>query len=431
MKDYQILDQSLDGLNYIGIPLDSSQSVTALILANVGSRYESKTEEGMAHFFEHMVFKGTKKFPNPQILASTVDSIGANFNAFTSKEYTGFYIKSLGKDLKLSLEILSEMIMNPLFNEESLERERGVIREEMKMYYDMPQYYIADIFEREFFQNRGLGHFVLGEEEVIDSVSSLDFHNFLKKWYGVNNFKLILSGDSRVINDKTTTKLIEKFFLKNKRKSEINLNQYFINKEKYKSNVWVEYRNTKQAHFILGWPGLKISDSDFYVLKLANIILGSNMSSRLFVELREKKGLCYYIRSEVNSYRDSGIFGASAGVNLSQVDDALGLTIQQFYDLVKKKDIRSEELERAKNYMIGKLILNLDDSDSLANFFGRQKLFLNNFRNITEIVKEIEKISLKDIYRVLSKIILNNKASLAIIGPFKDKKRFENILSSF
>lgn len=431
MKNYQILDQSLDELNYIGIPLDSSQSVTALILANVGSRYESKKEEGMAHFFEHMVFKGTKKFPNPQILASTVDSIGANFNAFTSKEYTGFYIKSLGKDLKLSLEILSEMILNPLFNEEALERERGVIREEMKMYYDMPQYYIADIFEREFFQNRGLGHFVLGEEEVINSASSLDFQNFLKKWYGVNNFKLILSGDSKVINDEATTKLIERYFLKNKRRSDINFNQYFIKKEKYKSNVWIEYRNTKQAHFVLGWPGLKISDSDFYVLKLANIILGSNMSSRLFVELREKKGLCYYIRSEVNSYRDSGIFGASAGVNLSQVDDALKLTIQQFYNLVKKKDISNEELQRAKTYIIGKLILNLDDSDSLANFFGRQKLFLDKFRNITEIVKEIEKISLKDIYRVLSKIILNNKASLAIIGPFKDKKRFENILSSF
>jgi predicted Zn-dependent peptidase len=431
MNDYKILDYSFNDFNYIGVPLDSSQSVTALILANVGSRYESVKEEGMAHFFEHMVFKGTKKFPNPQILASTIDSIGANFNAFTSKEYTGFYIKSLGKDLNLSLEVLSEMIMNPLFEADALERERGVVKEEMKMYYDMPQYYIADIFERKFFQNRGLGHFVLGDENVINSVQSKDFNNFLNKWYGINNFKLVLSGDSKVVNNDKTIKLIKNYFSDSKRKSTGNFKDYLVENNNHNQNIHVEYRDTKQAHFVLGWPGLKKQDKDLYALKLANVILGSNMSSRLFIELREKQGLCYYIRSEVNAYRDLGIFGASAGVNLDKVDDALKRTIQQFADLTQKKNITDKELSRAKDYMIGKMILNLDDSDSLANFFGGQKLFLGKFKNISEIVNIIKSISLNDIYQVLDRIVSKNKPNLAIIGPFKDKGRFEKILDSF
>jgi len=297
MLNFAINESFFGNLNYLGIPITNSQSLTILILANVGSRYESLNEEGIAHFFEHIVFKGTKKFPTPQILATAVDAIGADFNAFTSKEYTGFYIKCLSKKIELGLEVLSEMMINPLMEEKAIKREKNVIKEEMRMYYDMPQYYIANIFERQFFEDRRLGHFVIGDEGVIDQIKQKNFINFMKKWYGANNLTLVLAGDSKIVNDPKTKSLVKKYFQKLSVSSE-NYQNYLIKKDEYKPNLHLEYRDTKQAHFVLGWPGLKHEDPEKYALKLLSVILGENMSSRLFTELREKRGLCYYIEKK-------------------------------------------------------------------------------------------------------------------------------------
>ncbi len=421
------------GLPVVCIPMPSVESVTVLVLVNTGSRYEKPKEEGIAHFFEHMVFKGTDKYPDAQALASAVDSVGADFNAFTSKEYTGYYVKSASKNIRLALDVVSDMLMTPKLRQDDIDREKGVIVEEINMYADTPSRHINDLFDRMMFKGSGLGHDIIGTKSTVSEMTTEDFTHFLKQWYGPGNMLLVMAGDARVLEDPATLELADQMFSKesNERiKDKVKLQRYLPVHPLAPHRLQLTYRETEQAHFVMGWPGINRSDKDKYALSVLSTILGGNMSSRLFTEVREKRGLCYYVHSDSDMYHDIGVFGASAGVDPSRVEEALKVTINEFYTVASgEKPMTEEELQKAKDYVAGKMVLGFEDSENVAQYYGMKQLLTDQIELPEEILERIRAVTKEELAAVADRLIKSGELRLAVIGPFKDKQKFEDIIS--
>lgn len=432
MLDHSIQKLS-SGLQVIRVPMPEVKSVTVLALANTGSRYETPKEQGIAHFFEHIVFKGTKKYPDAQVLAGAIDAIGADFNAFTSKEYTGYYVKSASQHIETSLDVVSDMLLAPAIRQDDIDREKGVIIEEINMYEDTPMRQIGNIFEAMVFEGTGLGHDILGTKETVTSITSADFRRFLKQWYSLDNLVLIIAGDKSVVNSGETLALIEKMFAKDaeERKPGRVDTKGIAQKEKRISNqkLSVTYKKTEQAHLILGWPSIERDDSRKYALALLSSVLGANMSSRLFSEVREKRGLCYYVRSDTDFYHNTGIFGASAGVDPSRIEEAIQVMLSEFYSVVDgTKPITAEELQKAKDYVSGSLILGLEDSRSVAQFFGMRQLLSEKVEAPQAILDKFSAVTLEEVQAIAQDLIAKGECRLSVIGPYKSEKKFAQLL---
>jgi len=408
-------------------------SVTALIFANTGSRYEEKTEQGIAHFFEHMVFKGTKSFPSAQLLSSTIDTLGADFNAFTSKEYTGYYIKAASRHLPVALKALSEMLLSPLLKDEDIEREKSVIIEEMNMYHDTPMQYVSTLFDRLVFPDTGLGHDILGTKAVIRAMTRTQFVSFLNRWYGQGNVLLVLAGDATALLDPKLEAQIDSLFagqasdrLPDKQVLTPYLNEQTLQPER----LHIENRTTEQAHLILGWTGLERTHQDKHILTVLTTILGGSMSSRLFSEIREKRGLCYYVHADADFYHDVGIVGASAGVDPTRIEEALTVILKEFRALAShEKPVTQEELTRAKEHLLGTMTLSLEDSQTVAQFYGMRQLLLNEIETPQQVQDKIQSVTLADVTRLAQSLYQPGEQRLAVIGPFPDKTVFERFLA--
>lgn len=408
-------------------------SVTALIFANTGSRYEEKTEQGIAHFFEHMVFKGTKSFPSAQLLSSTIDTLGADFNAFTSKEYTGYYIKAASRHLPVALKALSEMLLSPLLKDEDIEREKSVIIEEMNMYHDTPMQYVSTLFDRLVFPDTGLGHDILGTKAVIRAMTRTQFVSFLNRWYGQGNVLLVLAGDATALLDPKLEAQIDSLFagqasdrLPDKQVLTPYLNEQTLQPER----LHIENRTTEQAHLILGWTGLERTHQDKHILTVLTTILGGSMSSRLFSEIREKRGLCYYVHADADFYHDVGIVGASAGGDPTRIEEALTVILKEFRALAShEKPVTQEELTRAKEHLLGTMTLSLEDSQTVAQFYGMRQLLLNEIETPQQVQDKIQSVTLADVTRLAQSLYQPGEQRLAVIGPFPDKTVFERFLA--
>lgn len=422
------------GLPVICVPMPSVKSVTVLVLANTGSRYEKPKEEGIAHFFEHMVFKGTLNYDSAQKLASTVDSVGADFNAFTSKEYTGYYVRGASEHLSLALDVLSDMLLQPLLRQEDIDREKGVIIEEINMYADNPARHINDIFDRMMFSGSGLGHDIIGTKKTISALTTADFRHFLKQWYGLGNTLLVMAGDAAVLNAPETLEMAEKAFNKDageRIKDKVRLDRYLPDQPLAPERLNVTFKETEQAHFILGWPGMTRTDPRRYALSLLSTILGGNMSSRLFSEVREKRGLCYYIHADADMYHDTGVFGAAAGVDPQRVEEAIKVTIDEFMAVIDGRlPITADELQKAKDYVAGKMVLSFEDSESVAQYYGMKQLLSNVIEEPEEILEKIKALTLAEIQVAATALIKSGEMRLALIGPFKEISAFEKIMET-
>lgn len=428
------------GLKVIQIPMASVKSATVLALTNTGSRYENPEQFGIAHFFEHMVFKGTKSYPTAQDLAIAVDSIGADFNAFTSKEYTGYYVHAAAGHFSLALDVVSDMLLTPILRQEDIDREKGVIIEEINMYVDTPPSHIANKFDQMVFKGSGLEHDILGLKETVSSMTTENFQAFLHDWYGHSNIVLVVAGDASVIGKKETLEKIEESFGKetsgkreNDRKTLTSSRAHHMNGFIVKdSKLHIEHRPTEQAHFIAGWPALKRNDPRRFALGLLNTILGSNMSSRLFTEVREKRGLCYYVNSSVDQYHDVGLFGASAGVDPKRIDEAISVTLDQFHQIAAgKKPITQKELAMSKEYIAGKLVLGLEDSQSVAQFFGMKELLLGEIEAPEQILEHYRSVTLDEVATLAAELIKSDQTKFGLIGPYTqegDSDRFAKLL---
>lgn len=420
-----------NGLKLITIPMPGVKSATVMVLVGAGSRYETKNINGLSHFLEHMAFKGTKKRPSALIISSTIDSIGGEFNAFTGKDHTGFYVKSAATHVPLVVDVLSDMILNPLLNQEEIEREKGVIIEEIHMYEDTPMRSIGDIYEELMYGDTPLGWDTAGKPEIIRSIQRQHFVDYMDAYYRPNNAVMIVAGGIGQNSEHKSQNSIVDFVGEKLQDWKKHDTQHFLaqSDKQAKPQVKVKYKNTEQAHLSLGVRAYKIDHPKKYALSVLSAILGGGMSSRLFIEVRERRGLAYYVRSDASHYADVGNFVTQAGIDVKRIDDAINVIKEQYFGIVTGKlKIKSEELTKAKEYLKGRLTLDLEDSRDVAGFYGTQEILKRKIRTADEVMKKTDTVTLDDVHEVAREIFVQNHLNLAIIGPYKEEERFRKLL---
>jgi len=412
-----------NGLKLILSPLKETKAVTVLVLVGVGSRYEQKNINGVSHFIEHMMFKGTKKRPTSLDITKELDSVGANYNAFTSKDHTGYYIKIASDKIELAFDLLSDMIFNSKFASEEIKKERGVIIEEINMYEDNPIFYISHLFEETVFGNHPLGWMISGSKLTIKRVRGQQILDYKNDFYQPNNMVVAVAGKFK---EKQINSMVDKYFNSSAKKKKIKkvLSQKVSQKQ---PKIALKFKETEQVHLALGFPALSFFDKNYYALTLLTIILGGNMSSRLFTEIREKRGLAYYIKADVSPYQDTGTLMVQAGLDKQRIEPAINVILDELKK-VKKDGVTSKELKSAKEYLKGKIILELEDSENIADWFGKQELLLNKILTPEQRLKKVFAVKLTDIQKVAKDIFRQNKINLALIGPYKEKKQFQKLL---
>lgn len=419
------------GLTLIRVPMPAVQSVTVLALVNAGSRYEPTQWWGISHFLEHMVFKGTERYADAHALSSAVDAVGARFNAFTSKEYTGYYVQAISKHLRLGLDVVSDMLLTPRLLQSDIDREKGVIIEEINMYADMPSSHIANLFEQMAYNMDTLGHDVIGTKETVSALTSEDFQQYVQQWYGLKNVVLVLAGDENVLKQDATVDLVKEMFSKgNAAKRGAEQAKNHLGATPLTANQFhLEYKKTEQAHLVMGFPAFNRTDPRRYALALLAVALGGGMSSRLFTEVREKRGLCYYVSADTDYYHDTGLFGAAAGVDPKRVDEALSVIMDEFLAvLTDKRAVTQEELTKAKEFFAGKFVLDLEDSENVAQYFGMKQLLLGKVESPEALMAKYAAVTLDQVHAVAAEIIQEKSLRAALIGPFRERERFEQIL---
>lgn len=420
------------GLTLMRVPMSGVESVSTVVFARTGSRYEAQKEYGLAHFLEHMVFKGTKLYPNTKVLSETVDSIGAQFNAFTSEEGTAFYIKSASKDVDLSLKVLGQLTTAPLLKQEDIDKERGVIFEEMHMYEDQPAAYNSILFNEMFYAGNGVAHNILGKKETVAALNRENFVHFMNDWYGPDNLLVVLAGKAEtVLADDLAAKVEASFDFAGKSPNHPPQSATWEKNFRYGERLHFEERATEQIHFIMGWPGLTNFDERENVLAILSTIIGGNMSSRLFLQVREQRGLCYYINSQTDAFSDAGFFGAGAGVNPEKLVEAVRVTVEQFQNLDSGKTaITEEEVVKAKNFLTGHLTLAQESTHSLAISYGMRKLLTDKVVPIDERLRQIAGVTVEGVRALAAELVKASELRLSLIGaPSEtDKTAIEKIV---
>lgn len=410
-------------LRILSAPSNGTESVTVLVFAGAGSRFEKQHERGISHFLEHMFFKGGNKFQTTKDVSMAIDGIGGEFNAFTGKEYAGYYVKVAANHADLACDVLSDMLLHASFPQEEIEKERGVIMEEERMYQDTPMYRAGWDFEQLLFGNNSLGWDTIGTEEVIMSVQQADFKKHRDLLYTPQNCVVTFAGN---IEQAKANELGEKYFgtLSGEGKQSF---EPFTN---YGSDkVFLRTKNTEQSHLVIGVPGVSSQSEDHFAHKLLAIALGGNMSSRMFLRIREARGLCYYIATETDSYMDAGALTTRAGVDQSRMDEAIE-AIKHEYALCAKDGIEEDELARAKEYLKGSITLNLEDSEERAHYYGKQELLYPKVREVDEFFAEIDKVTKGQVNALAEKLLKPEELRLAVIGKEKSKERLEGLLAA-
>ncbi len=413
-----------NGLRLITIPMSSFESATALVMVGAGSRYENKKNNGISHFLEHMAFKGTKSRPTFMEVAGLIDAIGGEFNAFTAKEYTGYYIKAGKNNIEICLDLLSDMLQHSKLDEVEIEKEKGVIIEEINLYEDTPMRSIGDVFENLLYGDSPLGWDTAGTKEVIRSLKRDDFVSYMGSLYSPTNMTVVVAGG---IEQKQIEGLVDKYFLGMKDFHPAKAAR--VSEKQSKPQVFLKKKKTEQAHLALGFRTVSINSPERYALSVLASILGGGMSSRLFSEVREKRGLSYYVRANSDHYSDAGSLVVTAGVDPKRIDEAISVIVSEVSDLRDgKKPIRSYELKKAKEYLKGHMVLELEDSRYVSVVYATQELVERELKDANEILKKIDEVSTGDIMKAAKKYLVNGGLNLAVIGNFTDKKRFEKLL---
>jgi predicted Zn-dependent peptidase len=414
-----------NGLRVITIPIEEVQSATTLVLVGAGSRYENKKNNGISHFLEHMAFKGTKNRPSALEIASIIDGMGAESNAFTSKEYTGYYIKSAADKVDTSMNLISDMLTNLLLDQSEIDKERGVIMEEINLYEDTPARKIGDIYEQLLYGDTPLGWDIAGTKDVIRSVNREDFIDYMNTFYSADNMALVVAGK---INHKEIENKAQEYFGELK-KFETPTFQKHDDTQKGPI-VKLQHKTTEQAHFALGVRAVSLLDEkDRYPIAILSSILGGGMSSRLFTEVREKRGLAYYVRAYSDKYVDVGYLAAFAGVDKTRIDEAIEVVRDEFVKVAKGNSITEEEVTKAKEYNKGHFVLGLEDTQSVAVFFAMNEILEKVQETPEEVLSKIQEVTLADVNRVAMQYLNTVDLSLAVIGDFKEEARFAKLIA--
>jgi len=410
------------GLPVLTAPSSGTESVTVLIFCGAGSRYEHENERGISHFLEHMFFKGGNKYKNTKEVSMAIDSVGGDFNAFTGKEYAGYYVKVAAEQVELACDVLGDMLLNASFPQEEIEKERGVIIEEDRMYQDTPMYRAGWDFEELLYGNHPLGWDTIGTHKVINSVQQADFQAHKDRLYTPDNLVIAFAGR---IDEKRALELGEHYFgaIGGKKQRE-----FPAFTEYGKDKVFLRTKSTEQAHLVIGVPGINSLGEDHFAQKILSVVLGGNMSSRMFLNIREAKGMCYYISTDTDSYLDAGALTTSAGIDQSRLEEAVQLIIHE-YDECAKDGITDDELKRAKSYLHGKILLGLEDSEERAHFYGKQLLLYPKVRDIDEYLGLVDKVSKEQVNTLAKRLLAHQNLKLVVIGQTDKKAKLESLLA--
>lgn len=411
-----------NGLRILTIPMKNTQTASFIIMVGVGSRFESEKESGLSHFIEHMMFKGTEKRPTTLAISEELDSVGGEFNAFTGKDMTAYYAKSDAKHLGVSLDVITDMFLNSKIEEEEIEREKGTIIQELNMYEDTPLRNVGDVFENLLYPKNALGRDIVGNKKTIKSFKRGDFKKYMADHYVPQNTVVCVAGN---INEKDIIKEIEKRFVGMAKGKKADFEK-LVEIQKV-PQISIKNKKTDQTHLNLGFRTFGYDHKDRFALALLSTILGGNMSSRLFIEIREKKGLAYSVRTFVEAFQDAGYLAMYAGVEHKKLELTIETAFQEFKKMATEK-VSPKELKNAKDYLKGKSVMNFESSDEVAMFFIDQEIKKKKIMNLSEILGRIEKVSAEDILRVAKKIFRPERLNLAIIGPHKDTDKIKKLL---
>jgi len=402
--------------------MKNTRTVTVLAMVGTGSKYETKETSGLSHFLEHAFFKGTKKRPTTLKIAEELDKVGGIFNAFTGKESTGYWAKVDSKHLDLALDWVSDIFLNSKIEEKEIKKEKGVIIEEMNLYLDTPTAYISDLWEKLLYGNQPAGWLIIGNKDNILRFKRKDFLDYLNNHYSTKNTIVCVAGD---IESELAEQKIRRFFKKiktNAPKSKLK-----VIEEQKKPQSLIHFKKTDQTHVFLGVRGYDAFHSQKFPQAILATILGGFMSSRLFISVREKRGLAYHVKTFSENATDTGYLATSAGVDHRNVEKTIKLILKE-YKMLKNKKIDQPELQKAKDNLRGILNLSLEASDAQASFYTDQELLIGKILSPEEIFKKIDAITAEDIQKLAKDIFRPEKLNLALIGPFKNKEKFDKLL---
>jgi predicted Zn-dependent peptidase len=411
-----------NGLRVLTAPLGHAQSVACYVMFAAGSRYENASNRGIAHFAEHMFFKGTERRPTARDIAMEVDSIGGEFNAFTSKEYTGYYIRCAGERRDQAFDVLVDMLRNSKFDSEELEREKGVIIEEMNMYVDTPRDYIGSVYEELLFGSNPLGWETLGTKETIENASRQTFLDYLGAWYHPSR---TVVGCAGAVGDDLVSTL--EGLVGDIPEAGTGAPEAATIEKTTEPRVRIHRKDSDQANVALGVPSYPNDHPDRYALQLLGTVLGTGMSSRLFLEVRERRGLAYYVFAFNNSFTDTGTLYAQAGVDLKRTEEAVKVIADEFKKMADEQ-VPADELEKARALAKGRFVLATESPNGLLVSGLRREVLEGKAAEPTEILAGLDAVTAEDIQRVAQDVIGGSGLRCAVIGPFDDEDKFRALL---
>ncbi|MSQ61146.1 MAG: insulinase family protein [Dehalococcoidia bacterium] len=414
-----------NGLRVITSSMPHTRSVTVNIYVGAGSRYESAPEAGVSHFVEHMCFKGTAKRPTPDAISEAIDGVGGILNAATDRELTVYYIKVARPHFLLAVDVLADLLRSPIFDAAEMERERGVILEELATVADSPAQQAEVLLDQLMWPDQPLGWDVAGTPESVRALPRERLCAYVAQQYVPANVVVSVAGavDHSEVVAAITVALGDWTGGKAGTWSPARL------ENSHAPHVGLVSRRSEQAHLELAVPGLHSEHPDRQALAVLSTVLGEGMSSRLFMEVRERRGLAYDVHAYVSHFRDAGAFTVYAGVDPKRVDEALGAVTEQLA-LVREKGIEQRELIKARELMKGRLLLRMEDTRGVSGWFGAQEMLLSRIRTVDDVVAEVDAVDAAAVHRVARTLLRPEEYHLAIVGPYRSTTRFERALRS-
>jgi predicted Zn-dependent peptidase len=412
-----------NGLRILLVPQPENLAATVLILVRAGSEYEVKRQNGVSHFLEHMTFKGTTDRPESGMIAHELTALGAQFNAFTGTEYTGYYAKAQAEKLPKILEIVSDLYLNPLFNEAEIEKERGVIIQELNMREDDLPTHAQQIFDRLVYGDQPAGWAVGGEKAIVRKLGRADFVVYRDRRYVMPGTIVIVAGK---FGEAATVAQIKKYFGVMPRRMAPAKKRTVERQSAPKIKLY--FKESDQAHIVLGFRAFDMFDERRYALQVLADLLGGGMSSRLFTRIREKMGAAYYLWASADLSLDHGLLTISAGADHKRTEEVIKAILEECRAL-RDVAVSDKELQKTKDHMIGGLVLGLETSDDLAGFYGGQEVLTGGVLSPTVLTERIKKVTARDVQKVAKAILKDKGLNLAIVGPYKNQSTFNKILT--
>lgn len=410
-------------LRVITVPKPGSPTTTVLVLVEAGSAFESKNINGLSHFLEHMVFKGTEKRPRSIDIASELDGLGASYNAFTSVDYTGYYAKAENRHFDQILDVVADIYLHSTFDQAEVSKERGVIVEEINMYEDLPMRNVGDLFTSLMYGDQPAGWNVAGEKEIIKKLTRDDFLKYHRDRYLAGSTIVIVAGD---INDEEAVKKVEQAF------SAIPAGKGGAREKTVEKQsapqLLLKNKKSDQTHLVLGVRAFDAFDERRFTLQVLSDILGGSMSSRLFQKIREEMGAAYYVRAGADLYFDHGYLAVSAGIDNGRIIEVTQAILEVIKG-IKEKPVGAKELELAKEHTIGGMMMEIETSDQIANFYGGMEVVTGKTMPVEEIEKRIRAVTAGDVLKLAQEIFRDDRLNLAVITPFDSQEKLQNALT--